>query len=64
MKLDCSDVLIKYVYHSLFGNVMSVSNTHRADGCDLKIVYLSELSGISFTIFVGLDFFRGDGAMI
>ena len=43
---------------------MSVCQMHGMRDEEMKIVYLSELSGISFTIFVGFDFFRGDGAMI
>ena len=41
-------------------------NMHQGmrDDEEWETVYLSELSGISFTIFVGFDFFRGDGAII
>ena len=55
------NILIKYIFSQIYCEI-DVSNVRR-DACEMKIVYLSEHTGISFTILVGLDFFRGDGAI-
>ena len=53
------NILIKYIFSQIYCEIDDV----RRDACEMKIVYLSEHTGISFTILVGFDFFRGDGAI-